>query len=195
MRGRGSDQGGRWPVGIWFALVGVSAGTVASFAMLGWTFARGLYTGADGDEPYEIESGTVVIEGEEPAVDPGGLDGAPGDPAPGGLAGPGAGVDPEAAKPQVEPLPEPEPEPAAEPGPPVEEAPEESAEATEPPRLVPVEEEEEELPCPEESGDDPGHGGGDWEWDRGRWGDHHGPDLEIDLDLQAPEHLRPHHRD
>ncbi|WP_112136900.1 hypothetical protein [Glycomyces dulcitolivorans] len=215
MRGRGSDQGGRWPVGIWFALVGVSAGTVASFAMIGWTFTRGLYTGGDGAEPVEIESGTVVIEGEEPPADPGGIEGiAGGDPVPDGLAEPGAGIDPEPAEPQAGPLPEPEDAP----GPPVEE----SEEEREPPQLVPVDEDK--PPCaPEESTgepEDPGHdwdGGDDdwddhwddgwdsgwdeadrpdWNWDEGRgdsWDDSSGadpspePELDLQADLQAPQ--------
>ncbi|GAA2299454.1 hypothetical protein GCM10009853_064680 [Glycomyces scopariae] len=177
MRGRGSDQEGRWPVGIWFALVGVSAGTVASFALIGWTFTRGLYTADWAGDPVEIESGTVIIEGEEPPADPGGVDGLTG----GEPAEPGAGIDPEPAKPQVERLPEPE----AEPGPPVEEAApsEEPTEEAEPPRLVPVEQGEQ--PCPEESGEEPedGDGGGDDGedgdgWDRPDWDHGHGHDEE-----------------
>nr|BFF23008.1 hypothetical protein GCM10025732_09730 [Glycomyces mayteni] len=90
-------------MGIWFALVGISAGTVASFAMVGWTFTRGLYTGADGVEPVEIESGTVIIEGDEPPATPGEIEGIAGaEPVPGGLAEPGEGVEPVAAEPQAE---------------------------------------------------------------------------------------------
>lgn len=170
MRGRGSDQGGRWPVGIWFALVGVSAGTVASFAMVGWTFTRGLYTGEDATAPVEIDSGTVVIEGEEPPATPG-IEGiAGGDPVPDGLAEPGAGIDPEPAEPRAEPLPGGDRE--AEPGPPVEESGEHEGDSeSEPPRLVPV---GEDGPCsPEESEEDPGPdwsgGWEDFDWDEGDW--------------------------
>ncbi|RRR96020.1 hypothetical protein [Glycomyces terrestris] len=202
MRGRGSDLGGRWPVGIWFALVGVSAGTVASFAMLGWTFTRGLYTGGEADEPVQIDSGTVIIEGEEPPAEPGDVEGlAGGDPLPEGLAEPGAGVDPEPAEPQAEPL----PEPADEPGPPVESDPvEEGGEQSEPPKLVPV---EEEPPCdPGESTGEPAPDWDDWQddWESdwpGEWGgpgwdwsrEERGagtdpaPELELELELQAPQ--------
>lgn len=65
MRGNGSDQGGRWSVGLWLALVGVSAGTVASFSLIGWTFTRDLYDGGRGTEPLEFHSETVIIEAEE----------------------------------------------------------------------------------------------------------------------------------
>lgn len=178
MHGRGSDQGGRWPVGIWFALVGISAGTVASFAMVGWTFTRGLYTGADGTEPMEIESGTVIIEGEEPPATPGEIAGLAGaEPVPGGLAEPGEGVEPVAAEPQAELVPQRDRgEPDDAPGPPVEEGGEES----EPPQLVPIGED----PCgPEESGDngeeddaeddgeDDGNGWDHGDWDNGGWDD------------------------
>ncbi|MEU5872307.1 hypothetical protein AB0A73_12215 [Glycomyces sp. NPDC047369] len=204
MHGRGSDQGGRWPVGIWFALVGISAGTVASFAMVGWTFTRGLYTGADGAEPMEIESGTVIIEGEEPPATPGEIDGLAGaEPVPGGLAEPGEGVEPAAAEPRAELVPQRDREPEDAPGPPVEEG----GEASEPPRLVPVDED----PCgPEESGETPGEDenededdGGDAgnSWDHGEWdgdwsdwgGDWSGtssdealdPETELDVDVDA----------
>lgn len=178
MHGRGSDQGGRWPVGIWFALVGISAGTVASFAMVGWTFTRGLYTGADGTEPMEIESGTVIIEGEESPATPGEIAGLAGaEPSPGGLAEPGEGVEPVAAEPQAELVPQRDRgEPDDAPGPPVEEGGEES----EPPRLVPIGED----PCgPEESsdngeeddaeddGEDDGNGWDHGDWDNGGWDD------------------------
>ncbi|MEU6247057.1 hypothetical protein [Glycomyces sp. NPDC047010] len=173
MHGRGSDQGGRWPVGIWFALVGISAGTVASFAMVGWTFTRGLYTGDDGAEPVEIESGTVVIEGDEPPATPGEIEGIAGaEPVPGGLAEPGEGVEPVAAEPQAELVQQHEREPEEAPGAPVEEGGEEGGEEAEPPRLVPVDED----PCgPEESGETPGEDeeddGGDAgnDWDHGDW--------------------------
>jgi len=216
VHGRGSDQGGRWPVGIWFALVGISAGTVASFAMVGWTFTRGLYTGADGVEPVEIESGTVIIEGDEPPATPGEIEGIAGaEPVPGGLAEPGEGVEPVAAEPQAELVQQHDREPEEAPGPPVEEG---GEEASEPPRLVPVDED----PCgPEESGetpggeeeDDGGDAGNDWDhgdrhhdwdggwddWDHGGWNDDRqdgdrsdaGLDLELELglDLEAPQRL------
>jgi hypothetical protein len=185
VRGKGSDQGTRWPVGIWFALVGVSAGTVASFAMVGWTFTRGLYTGGDAVEPVEIESGTVVIEGEEPALTPGEIEGiAGGDPVPDGLAEPGAGIDPEPAEPRAEPLSGGDPE--DDPGPPVEEAGESGGGGqSEPPRLVPVGEGD---PCsPEESAEDPDP---DWsgDWDPDRWGPGAWEPGEWDLDEWSPDH-------
>ncbi len=191
MRSRGSDQGGHWPVGIWFALVGVSAGTVASFAMVGWTFTRGLYTGEDAAEPVEIEPGTIVIEGEEPPASPGEIEGiAGGDPAPDGLAEPGAGIDPEPAQPRAEPLPGAGPD--AGPGAPVEESGEEDP-GSEPPRLVPVGEDD---PCtPEESAEHPGPGWSDWDgadWDRdgdGR-GDRGPGYLELELEFPVLEAMR-----
>jgi len=131
MRGRGSDQGGRWPVGIWFALVGMSAGTVASFALVGWTFARSLDGGVDSAPPMEFESGTVIIEAEEPPEGAAGGDEA-------GLEGrvdPGSGpvIDPSPPVPQTERLPEADPqEPSDSRG---------QAE-TEEPQLIPVGDEE-----------------------------------------------------
>ena len=85
MRGKRNDQGGRWPLGIWFALVGMSAGTVASFSLIGWTFTRGLYVGG-GAEPLEYESETVILEAEVTT----GPEGIAGGDAPEGLIEPGA---------------------------------------------------------------------------------------------------------
>jgi hypothetical protein len=183
---RGSDQGGRWPVGIWFALVGVSAGTVASFALIGWAFTRGLYTGEDASVPVEIEPETVVIKGEEPPATPGieGIAGA--DPVPDGLAEPGAGIDPEPAEPQAEPISgggaDSEPGPALREVADSEDADEEDAEEPEPPRLVPI---EEDAPCPpEESAVVPGPESSD-HLDHGDDTDHwNGWD---DPDLDAPD--------
>lgn len=103
MHGSGGEQGGRWPVGLWFALVGVSAGTVTSFALIGWTFTRSLYGGDETAEPLEFESGTVVIEAEEEPVEEadGGEGAGPDTPGePGGTAG----VDPSPAEPRTEPM-------------------------------------------------------------------------------------------
>lgn len=60
----GSDRAGRWPWGVWFALVGVSAGTVASFASVGWAFlwAADLGDETDGVEPVRWDRESVVIE-------------------------------------------------------------------------------------------------------------------------------------
>jgi hypothetical protein len=168
VRGRGSDQGGRWPVGLWFALVGVSGGTVASFALLGWAFTRGLYTGGSSAEPVEFQAGPVVIEAEEPAADPD-AEGTGQD----GLAEPGsaAEVDPSPADPRAEPMPDtaverPVEESAAPSAP---EAPAEQGQAGPgDPELVPVEEDEDqdEHGCGEES-EAP-----EWDYDWHReWGD------------------------
>jgi hypothetical protein len=189
VRGRGSDQGGRWPVGIWFAMVGVSAGTVASFSLIGWTFARDLYGGGDGTEPLHYEPQTVVIEADE-TPEPVGVAG--GDDGPAGPAEPGPepqiAVSP--AEPQAERIVEADDtedrryEPEADP------LPEESA----PPQLVPVEEDEGDCGR-EESGHEPGWEP-DWngDWDRGDDDDSGGEDgggnrddreaHEIDLDLE-----------
>jgi hypothetical protein len=67
VRRRGSDQVGRWPWEVWFALVGVSAGTVASFAGVGWAFlhAAGLVGGTGEATPLSWGHEEVVIEAEE----------------------------------------------------------------------------------------------------------------------------------
>ncbi|WP_205324384.1 hypothetical protein [Glycomyces sp. YM15] len=185
MSGRGSDQGGRWPVGIWFAMVGVSAGTVASFSLIGWTFARNLYGGDDGTEPLHYEPQTVVIEAEK-TPDPAGVAG--GDEEPADPAGPGPepqiAVSP--AEPQAERIveadaaDEPRLEPEDEP------VPEQSA----PPRLVPVDEDD----CGREEGAEAPEWYDDWDvdWDHVRGdgddrGGHGRDDLELyelDLDLE-----------
>ncbi|MCD0443515.1 hypothetical protein LO763_07725 [Glycomyces sp. A-F 0318] len=151
MHGTGGDQGGHWPAGVWFALVGVSAGTVTSFALIGWTFTRSLYGGVEAAEPLEFESGTVVIEAEEdPAEESGEDPGAEGTGEPGGPAE----VDSSPAEPQAEPRGDAEPEPA-------EEAPEEPAAPVEQgeaedgggdPELVPVEEDGSWCPPDAEAG-------------------------------------------
>ncbi|SDE47158.1 hypothetical protein SAMN05216270_12334 [Glycomyces harbinensis] len=158
-------------MGIWFALVGMSAGTVASFALVGWTFTRGLYGGVETAQPYEFESGTVVIE-EEPSAEANAGEGAE-EPGPGGIAEPGSAseVDPSPADPQAEPRPDADQEhPDEESGEP--EAPAEQDEVQDP-ELVPVEESSEcgneESQAPADPDDDPDHGH-DWdhEWD-GDW--------------------------
>lgn len=152
MRVEGSDQGGRWPVGLWFALVGMSAGTVASFAAVGWTFTSGLYD----DEPAvalppNVEPGTVVIEADESAATSG--EDPPG-PVPTGpetepIAGPGT-VEPRSEPVREDPVLEPvAPPPPAERE---EERGEEHAEVEDPPRLVPIEESGPE--CGETPGED-----------------------------------------
>ncbi len=67
MRRRGSDQVGRWPWGVWLALVGVSAGTVASFAGVGWAFlhAAGITEDTGEAAPIAWDQDEVVIEAEE----------------------------------------------------------------------------------------------------------------------------------
>ncbi|WP_026931516.1 hypothetical protein [Glycomyces tenuis] len=126
MRRRGSDQVGRWPWEVWLALVGASAGTVASFAAVGWVFLHAV--GADGDaEALAWDQDRVVIEAEETTG------GEPEEPSAS-----------EGAEPSAETLSAPEPEAATvEETPPAEPEPERSAE--EEPRLVPVEPE----PSPE----------------------------------------------
>ncbi|THV41574.1 hypothetical protein [Glycomyces buryatensis] len=136
MRRTRSDQGGRWPWGIWLALVGVSAGTVGSFAVVGWAFtsAAGLYDGSGGGAPLEWESETIVIEAEE--APPGG----PSDGESPGAAGDSRaepGPEPSAAEPQVAPAPgrtetEPELRPESDPE-------SDSVTDAEPPQLIPIE--------------------------------------------------------
>jgi hypothetical protein len=184
VRGRGSDQGGRWPVGLWFALVGMSAGSVTSFALIGWTFTRSLYGGGDAAEPLAFESGTVVIEAEEP-VEEAGLD----EPAPpGGNSEP----DPAPAEPQAEPVADDgpgrssgEPEAAAEPEEPEEpDAPVEHGEVVDP-ELVPVEEDDRWCP-PDEEAFDWDH---DLDWDQwdGAWDGVEGEGPWLRPEFEAPE--------
>jgi hypothetical protein len=165
MGGAGNDQGGRWPVGIWFALVGVSAGTVASFALIGWTFARELYGGGDGAEPLHYEPETVVIEADET-------------PAPAGAAGADEeplGPEEPGAEPQLVASPaEPRAERIAEGDTPPRETLVLVPQETDPPQLVPVEEHD---PCEqeEEAALEPGRG----------------VDLELDLEPERGVDLDP----
>lgn len=186
MRGRGNDQGGRWPVGIWFAMVGVSAGTVASFSLIGWTFARDLYGGGDGAEPLGYEPQTVVIEAEE-TPEPIGVAGGDDDPAEPAEPGPEPQIAVSPAEPRAERLQDDDIEAAS-----VHDEPvlEESA----PPQLVPVDEDDGD--CGREESDEPdrehdwdggwnngGHGhGGDHGSDHG---DHDRDYQPHDLDLDA----------
>lgn len=139
MRGRGSDQGGHWPVGIWFAMVGVSAGTVASFSLIGWTFAKDLYGGGDGTEPLGYDPQTVVIEADETPV---GVTG--GDEGPLGPAGPEhepqIAVSP--AEPQAERIVEAD---EADDLPELDPREEAATETSTPPQLVPVEDEDDDC--------------------------------------------------
>ncbi|HEU5128638.1 MAG TPA: hypothetical protein VFU12_11670 [Glycomyces sp.] len=129
MRRRGSDQVGRWPWGVWLALVGVSAGTVASFAGVGWAFlhAAGIAEDAGEAAPLAWDQDEVVIEAEEP---------------PDGDRGSESGSAAEGTEPSTKVLWEPEPEaatpeePTAPSGPVLEPTPETAEEA---PQLVPVE--------------------------------------------------------
>lgn len=178
MRGKGSDQGGHWPVGIWFAMVGVSAGTVAAFSLIGWTFAKALYGGGDGTEPLDYEPQTVVIEAETP--DPAGAAGENAGPA-------GPGPEPRIA---ISPAAEPRAERIAE----ADDAdsprhqPDDGGalEAITPPQLVPVEEEDD--PCgPEESGEQT-QGGGTEEPQRPDWDDDSFLDeLDVDIELDRAD--------
>jgi hypothetical protein len=152
VRGKGTDQGGRWSVGIWFALVGVSAGTVASFSLIGWTFTQGLYDGDGGAEPLEFHSETVVIEaGETPAPE-----GVAGGDELDGLIEPGS--EPDAAASPAEPRAERVQEdaedapeaPAETPGDARPEEQQHEVEETEPPQLVPVDEDEHDGDCEDE---------------------------------------------
>ncbi|MEU5154501.1 hypothetical protein [Glycomyces sp. NPDC021274] len=178
MRGRGNDQGGRWPVGIWFAMVGVSAGTVASFSLIGWTFARDLYGGGDGAEPLDYEPQTVVIEADE-LPDPAG--GAGGD-GPVGPADPDPGAEPQigisAAEPRAERLQDAEVEAFEPPEVPQDDP---APEASAPPQLVPVGEDE----CGRDEADEPDgpqwDGGWEEHWDCG-WDSGHGRDDDDDDD-------------
>lgn len=173
MRGRGSDLGGRWPVGLWLALVGMSAGTVASFGMVGWTFAMGLYGEEEAGPPLAFDSESVVIEAEEPPGD----DGPEGDGSDGGSSGTGVDLgdlelpvdpggetanEPEPVEPQVSLVPVETEDARVEERAPVEES--APIEEAEPPKLVPVEESESE---PEDDCDREEHEGGSWEhgWD------------------------------
>jgi hypothetical protein len=173
VRGRRNDQGGRWPLGIWFALVGMSAGTVASFSLIGWTFTRGLDNGG-GAQPLEYESETVILEAE-PTTGP---EGAAGGAVPEGLFEPGAVPEFAAspAEPRAERMPEADDGNAPAHAPREHEP--ESAEP-EPPQLVPVDEGDgggEEALEPGGEPDDP-----DWDGDR----DHDDRvDLHLDLVLE-----------
>ncbi|GAB3226461.1 hypothetical protein GCM10027447_16660 [Glycomyces halotolerans] len=61
----GSDREVKWPPGAWLALVGVSAGTVASFAGIGWAFmhSAGFYDDPEAGDPAAWPQESVVIEG------------------------------------------------------------------------------------------------------------------------------------
>lgn len=166
MSGTGNEQGGHWPVGIWFAMVGVSAGTVASFALIGWTFARGLDDG-DGAEPLEYGSETVVIEAEE-TPDPEGIAG--GDDGQEGLVEPGAEprIAASAAEPQAGPIAE-----SGDGARPAADEPrgdEPAPGGSEPPQLVPIEEGD---GCGREEEADDADGEHDWA---------ELPDLDLVLD-------------
>ena len=121
-----SDRAGRWPWGVWFALVGVSAGTVASFALVGWTFVSLAGQGADEAAEAPVWAGESVVL--EAAPEPGSA------PAPGPSDDHPLVSEPEAGLiPGPEPEPEPEPTPQTEDGPPVE-----SGTTGQDPRLVPL---------------------------------------------------------
>ncbi|MDN3243780.1 hypothetical protein [Glycomyces tritici] len=206
MRGSSSDQGGRWPVGIWFAMVGVSAGTVASFSLIGWTFARDLYGGGEGTVPLDYEPQTVVIEADA-TPDPAGVAGGDGPAGPAADPG-GPGSAPQigvsAAEPRAERLEDAEIGAAQ---PPEEPSDEHALEESTPPQLVPIGEDDGDC-GPEEAADEPGwdpHWGGGWEegWHsdqgdagesgqdqdghhrEGDWVDYELPELELDLEFDA----------
>ncbi len=123
MRRKGSDQVGRWPWGVWLALVGVSAGTVASFAAVGWAFmhAAGLVEESGAAHPLAWDRDGVVIEAERTTE--GGQEAEDAEPTAGALSAP----EPEAATVTAEE----ERQPSAEP------RPERPAEAS--PQLMPTE--------------------------------------------------------
>lgn len=132
---RSFDRASRWPWGVWFALVGVSAGTVASFALVGWVFVsasgQGGASGAAGAPGWADEA--VVLEATPGAT-----------PEAASVPRPDPSVDrprvngPEAER-ETDPVleassePEPGPEPETEAG-----RLEESGESGEDPRLVPL---------------------------------------------------------
>ncbi|HEX2143477.1 MAG TPA: hypothetical protein VHG10_03115 [Glycomyces sp.] len=189
MRGTGSDQGGHWPVGLWLALVGMSAGTVASFSLIGWTFTRGLYVDAPSREPLGYESETVILEAEETPEPAGGAgsDGLE------GLAEPGKG--PEIAASPAEPRAERVPESVEHDHEASAEEPREERaeiETTEPPQLVPVNEGgcDGEAGAPED--DHGGHewgGGIDWvhDWNQDWDADEHLDELLDQIEIELPE--------
>jgi hypothetical protein len=192
VRGSGSDQGGRWPVGIWFAMVGVSAGTVASFSLIGWTFARDLYGGGDGTVPLDYEPQTVVIEADE-TPDPIGVAGGDGGPVDPAGPGPEPQIGISAAEPRAERLEDAEVGAAL---PPEEPRGGPASEESAPPQLVPVGENEED--CGREESDPDPHWDGHWGDDRddGRdWSSDGDRDREraayelpaLDLDLELDE--------
>jgi hypothetical protein len=124
-------------------LVGVSAGTVASFSLIGWTFTRGLYDGGNGTVPLEFHPETVIIEAEET---PEGAAG--GDDELEGLVEPGTepNVAASPAEPRAERVQDGDVDvPEAPVEVPTEERAEERAEESGPPQLVPVDEGED--PC------------------------------------------------
>ncbi|WP_100445087.1 hypothetical protein [Glycomyces xiaoerkulensis] len=90
----GGNRTGGWPLGAWFALVGVSAGTVAMFAAVAWAFtdATGLYEGSEAAGPpgWAVEDPMVIDAESAPSPTPDSPTGR----APGGGAG----------EPRVEPL-------------------------------------------------------------------------------------------
>lgn len=180
MRGKGNDQGGHWPVGIWFAMVGVSAGTVASFALIGWTFARGL-DGGDGAEPLDYDSETVVIEAEE-TPDSEGIAGGDDD-GQEGLVEPGAEpqIAASAAEPQAGRIAESGDDARHHADEPRGDEP--APEGSEPPQLVPVDEDEDDGDCDrEEAALEPAdeQAGNDGHGDHG-WADHEVRELDLDV--------------
>ena len=151
MRYEGSDQVGRWPWGVWLALVGVSAGTVASFAAVGWAFlsAAGAYdAGTDSAAPPGWVQDDVVIEAE-PTPEPGAVATGP-EPTTEASSVPEPEVEPaepETREPVLAPVPERAPAEPDEPEDPTESE-------SDPPKLVPIEEEDaceltELLPSPD----------------------------------------------
>ncbi|THV27032.1 hypothetical protein [Glycomyces paridis] len=178
MRGRRGDQGGRWPVGLWLALVGVSAGTVASFGLVGWTFATGLYEIEDAGEPVAIDSGTVVFEAQEPPPAPAAGEDLDLEPPAG--TGTEPADEPSPIEPQVNEVPETQADPVEERAP---------IEETAPPKLVPVDEHEPECDRSEdaEDGAEAGEGSSDWyeHWDGDtgwRWDEDWDQDWDADWD-------------
>lgn len=177
MSGTGNDQGGHWPVGLWFAMVGVSAGTVASFALIGWTFTRGLDGGA-GPEPLEYDPETVIIEAEE-TPGPEGIAG--GDDGQEGLLEPGA--EPQIAAGPAEPQAGRISEGDGDAGPLAGEprGDEPAPEGSEPPQLVPIEEDDNVCGREEEAYDPGGEqGGNDGRGDHD-WADHELQELDLDV--------------
>lgn len=128
-----TDRASRWPWGVWFALVGVSAGTVASFALVGWAFVAATGPNEAIEAAPVPADETVVLEAAPEAEEP--------EPPAGPAVEP-----PLVSEPEAERVPDPDLEPAAAPEAEAD-RPEESGGAEEEPRLVPLTPPEDRREC------------------------------------------------